>query len=812
MVDREKNNNVLVSVFKHCNRSVNAMRKLLITAILIFTACFQIHASLSLSEIRTASNNVLVVYFKSNTVTSNEVDVTKASWKINGTEPLNIYRFVTEASRADHFIYLETSQLVNGTEYKIQSPHGDTTITFDDHTTFCEAIKTNQGAYSTLSKSNNALFAIWLGTGGSKSITGTLPEYEVFEQHTGKVVATGTLVKNGSDATSGDSTYKIDLAKVPEGGPYKIAVKGYGCSYPFGIGAAFSKRLAYITFRGQYYQRCGCPIQKPYMLDVRATPCHTTIYDTDGPIGEANIVVSGSEPTFKCYGGYHDAGDADRRAYHISNPIVNLMFFETFPELFTDGQYNIPDKFDDNYAIIGKGNGIPDIVDEAEWGTLIWEYLQNDDGSIHWGTETKGYPDPFDSPLDKDTKKYGTVLTDTRPAAVAAGLFLHLARIMQPYNPERAEKLAERAQKSFTYISSKMAKPEKLYYYIQKYLYDGDEAAHEQVKALKSAVDNYKKNVTVTLGYSLNDTAFDNAGYIMSYILEKKRPVDQTVVEYFTNALKNAADANITELKKHVYPVGNNPVGTSWGHNVRQPLYATAPLLYWKLTKDQQYIDAACDLLNYTLGLNPLGISYTTGIGFKQVQNPHDRESAYTTGKGWGNKPGITVFGPGIKHSVSGDPTTLLVPSFTSLPVERQYQDNRDLIAMNEFTIFETMTHYAIYTVLAQGGTWDESKDPFKTQQEVGVRSTSGTIIKSGISYSVNNKTLTINLDTKKKSPVTVDFYTISGQSVQRFKIRKLSEGAHTIPVSLTKLKSGTYMCKITSQEDAVSGVITISK
>ena len=54
----------------------------------------------------------------------------------------------------------------------------------------------------------------------------------------------------------------------------------------------------------------------------------------DGPIGEANIVVQGNEPTFKCYGGYHDAGDADRRAYHISNPMVNLMAWEAFPQMF----------------------------------------------------------------------------------------------------------------------------------------------------------------------------------------------------------------------------------------------------------------------------------------------------------------------------------------------------------------------------------------------------------------------------------------------------------------------------------------------
>ncbi len=46
-----------------------------------------------------------------------------------------------------------------------------------------------------------------------------------------------------------------------------------------------------------------------------------------------------------CYGGYHDAGDADRRAYHMENPVLNLMIYEAFPEYFTDGQYNIPGDF-----------------------------------------------------------------------------------------------------------------------------------------------------------------------------------------------------------------------------------------------------------------------------------------------------------------------------------------------------------------------------------------------------------------------------------------------------------------------------------
>ena len=593
----------------------------------------------------------------------------------------------------------------------MQAALHDLKLAFDDHKTLCESIKVNQSAYSALAKSNYANFAIWLGDGGSKQLSGTLPTYEVFETLTSKVVAQGSLTQIGADTGSGDFVYRIDLAAVPEGGPYKISVKGYGASYPFGVGGDFSRRLAYVMFRGQYYQRCGCPSQPPYTLDIRKKACHTLIYDTNAPISEAAVVPNtATDPKLTMYGGYHDAGDTDRRVYHMANPIVNLMIYEAFPELFTDGQYGIPDKFDAQYNILGSGNGIPDIIDEAAWGTLIWEYLQETDGSIHYGTNTSGYPAPFDQPLDLDTKPYGTMVADDRAAAVASGLFLHLARLLKPYDAAHADKLAQQSQLAFTYIGSRIADPEKLYYYIQKYLYDGDENAHTQVKALQNIVDNYKSNTLGTFGYSLNDKNFDNPGYIIGYMVEKTRATDPAVVTHFQTALKAAADATVTEFKKYAYPVSNNPASSGWGHNVRQPSYATSPLLYWRFSKDQSYFDTAANMMSYILGLNPLGISYATGLGSHQIHNPHDRESAYTNKMKWGPKPGIVVFGPGIPGSGTTSPT---FPDITTLPKERQFADNMGTISMAEFTIYETMSHHSLYTVLAGGGSWDPTKDPF---------------------------------------------------------------------------------------------------
>ena len=684
------------------------MKKLLIFTLIASLAALVTEAKPVLKEIRTSSDHVIVAYFTSETVKADEIDISDPGiWKIDGKPAVSIHKYVMQADACDHHVYLETDRLVEGKEYRVETPYGNTQFRFGSRETLCESIKVNQVGYSALSKTRFGLFTIWQGTGGNKMLEGKLPGYEVYHVRTGKTVTKGKLKEAGLDSASMEFTYRIDLSKVPEGGPYRVSVKGFGTSYPFGVGGEFSRQLAHQLFRAQYLQRCGCPIHEP---DIRQEPCHTTIYEVSGPIGEANIVVNGDEPTFKAYGGYHDAGDADRRAYHMSNPIINLMIYEVFPEYFTDGQYNIPGDFDENYHIINYANNIPDIIDEAEWGTLVWEYLQKEDGSIYFGTETKGYPDPFAAPMDKDNKKYGTVKTDPRATNTGAGLFLHLARIIKPYKPEKASELAQRADKAMKYGDETMAAPERLYYHIQRYLYYGEEKDHQKIRELYTIADSMKNHIFLTPGYSLNDKNFDNPAYIMSYVVEKERPTDQEIVSFFKKAIENAANENLLWANKYVFPVGNPPSRGGWGHNVRQPQYAAAPLLHWRLSGDRKYFDAASVLMDWKLGLNPMGISYVTELGSYQVHNIHDRESAFTKSKGYGLKPGITAFGPGV---IGRRNNAVSIPAMADLPYLRKFTDDMAIISFTEFTIFETMHYDALYTILSGGGKWN-GKDPFQ--------------------------------------------------------------------------------------------------
>ena len=139
------------------------------------------NAQLSLKEIRTASDTVLVAFFQSKNVSGpvwntvfkpTEVNTDNLSlWKLNGQPVTAINKFVTEADAVDYHIYLQVPKLVSGTAYTLETPYGNTNFVFDDKQIFCESIKVNQNGYSALSQVRYANLAIWLGTGGAKPIS-----------------------------------------------------------------------------------------------------------------------------------------------------------------------------------------------------------------------------------------------------------------------------------------------------------------------------------------------------------------------------------------------------------------------------------------------------------------------------------------------------------------------------------------------------------------------------------------------------------------------------------------------------------------
>lgn len=669
---------------------------------------------LKLKEIRTASNNILVAYYLGpdlNEVTSNQDD-----WCLNGKHPEAIHKWSTPNWAAvdfgyEHHIYLTMNEVLeNGKAYTLQTPYGDTTFIFHPDEIFCESIKTNQSAYSPLSKVRYANFAIWTGTGGGRKIEGELPAFEVLDIRTGKQITQGKLIELGASENSGDFVYRMDLSSVPEGGPYQIVVKGYGSSFPFAVGGEYTKRLAYVAFRGLLHQRCGMEQKQPYFEhDIREI-CHPTVYVTDSPPKEARVEISKSDPVIKTYGGYHDAGDADRRDHHMIAPMALLTYYDMFPEYFSDLQYNIPDIFDADFHPTGQGNGIPDIIDEAEWGTLIFEILQEENGGVRSGTERTGYPSD-EVGLDQDTDQYATFRVSENSTNMAAGLFAHLARLIKPYDKVRSSELQKRAERAWSYSGDTAIIGHKFYYLIQYYLLTGDRTTHQQLIKLAPQISIYETS------HQDNPRRIPRRNIVLgahffSYLTQDERPKDAEVVKTFEGVIRKVADWRIQELENNPWPNGTSEPSRWWGSQTAQGQYADPLLMQWRLTGEQKYMDAASQLMDYNQGLNPIGKTYMTGTGFDRVEDPLHHDSYPMKLKGWGPAPGLLVFGPANSRQQQKENCPKMIPELSNMPEQRKWLDNRRNVSGCEFTIPESLAYPSVvYTIISGGGKWDRKTE-----------------------------------------------------------------------------------------------------
>lgn len=669
-------------------------------------------AKLEFQQVRTAADNVIELVFKSDTLDVNECEICDSqAWMVNGVPALAVNRTAAAADMCDHFVYLTVPTLQNGKKYSIETPYGSFSLKFDDRKTLCEAIKTNQVAYSAMSGKRFANLAIYLGDGGIREIGGDMPSYAVFREKGGRKIAGGTLADMGQDQSSGDHVYRIDLSAVPEGGPYYISVSGYGRSYPFYVGGKASAQLAYVSFRSLLNQRCGIQLEPPYVeYPYRTKRCHETIYKTYYRINEAQLPVKGDEPTMQAWGGYHDAGDADRRTYHMDVPSTLLTAYECFPELYSDRQFGMPDIFDADWNILGSGNGVPDILDEAEWGTMFWKYFQEPDGQIPWGTETQGYS-PFTS-YDFEDHLFGSEVLDARTSSWASGLFYHFARIIGPFDQAKSKEYAGRAElahaaavKVLEARGSSVQANFEMYYNVEKYLMTGDDQCHEYIKS--HASDAQAMLTTYNQGSEIFAGRGWLASYFMSYLLAPASKTDPATVAIFRDVLQQTADKQIAAFEANAYPNGAPMNVNWWGSNVAQGQYSYPLLMMWKLTGKQEYLDVVSQMMDYALGLNPLGKCYLTGMGVDRVHWPHDRESAYTIEQGWGPRPGILVFGAG---NYVRDYQSYPVIQRGKTPRERAYIDVLDNYQNNEFTIYQSLCFPSVVYTILSGGKADKPK------------------------------------------------------------------------------------------------------
>lgn len=631
-----------------------------------------------------------------------------ADYRVDGRPPARVGRFSATLyeERAEgrndtfpqvvlHRLYLVLDRpLEEGHRYDVASPAGAATLEFHSDSTVCESLKFNQNGYNARVARRDAFHAPWLGDLGASTTTPPA-RFQVVRADGGAVVLEGVPTACGGEEDAGARAYRLDLTPLTDPGTYRLVVPGVGCSEAFGVGDVWAHHAFYVHLKGLYHQRCGTAIEAPFSRWTRAA-CHTSLGVTDaeppGFIPEATPV----EGTLQGGGGHHDAGDFDVRLVHTLVAGWLLSAYELYPSKFVDGQLDIPE----------SGNGIPDLLDEALYSLRAWENLQAEDGGIRAGFETYRHPAYGQVDAATDDLPYRTYRTYGHTTLAGGALMAYAARLVRPFDAARAEGLLARARRAWAFYERHREDPEyrwspgaRLFAGCQLYLATGEASFHDAMADAAATVfglDGRKATWPAQhLGHLANLNYVDGgmvlSHYFAGYLLETK--VDRR--PELVKALRDSILRQAEEVKKALERPGFAYVRLGdWGLSTAQGRYADYLFHAHRLTGDRTYVDLAARLADFTLGANPAGRSFTTGLGHRPPFNPCSLDSYTAIARGLGPVPGLVVYG--LTTTTGGAPYEMAVrtqmhPAFDQTPPGRRYTDGWSLIMQNEYTVWETL-------------------------------------------------------------------------------------------------------------------------
>ena len=432
------------------------------------------------------------------------------------------------------------------------------------------------------------------------------------------------------------NVYDLDFTEFKKPGKYRLEVEGVGRSYDFTIAAdvyadAFRKQST-----GVFAQRCGFALEPKFADGWRRIACHAKgIVATSAPrwgtplsrglpkfddFAEYVTDASGAKTlkVLKASGGHHDAGDYNPRA-HIDVAQRLFWAYELAPQKFYDGQLNIPE----------AGNGIPDIIDEALWAVRLWVGLQDADGGVYDGTESRGDPKLTET-VEVDPMGDYTFGKDSRGSFWAAGAFATSARLLEKFGrKEKAAKLLERARKAYAW--AKANPPDVLKdneqqfnaYYTDPMLYAAAEMFHTTGEAAyhQDFLDNCLWRDQMYVEMETN-RKWERRLAAQSYLLIPREKADAKTWDNVLSAMRREADYMAQFCEQRDYQFVTQPwVQVFWGFAAYQR-FIPSTVTMWYLTGERKYFDRIVRNCDNTLGANPMSLSWIVGIGTETVRAP----------------------------------------------------------------------------------------------------------------------------------------------------------------------------------------------
>lgn len=519
----------------------------------------------------------------------------------------------------------------------------------------------------------------------------------------GRDVATGKTVVHGPDAAAGESVHVIDFSSYTKPGTGYVLAVGSDVSHPFDIRPDIYKKLRWDALAFFYHNRSGIDIKMPYAGAKELTRPAGHLSDKSVPCWPG----SGCDYKLDVSGGWYDAGDhgkyvvnAGVSVWTLLNMYERAQYLRGAANEFADGKMNIPE----------KGNGVPDLLDEARWEVDWMLRMQVPageklEGMVHHKVHDKEWTAlglaPHEDPMPRFLKPPSTAAT-LNVAAVAG----QCARIWKKIDPAFSTRCLEAGERAW---SAALKNPAV---YAPNVAVGGgpyddthldDEfywAASELYLATKK--DEYKTamsrspyflKVPKTLGDAkeagipspLTWQEVEGCGTISLAVVPSGLPPKDVATA--RKAVVDAADyyEKLIATRGYRVPMSYGTKNVSpWGSNSFLLNNMLVMGLAYDFTKEPRFIDGVVMGMDYILGRNAMDQSYVTGYGERPLVNPHHRFWSFQTNSKFPHAPaGLVSGGP---NSGLEDPYVQAAGLKGCAP-EKCFVDNIEAWSANEITI-----------------------------------------------------------------------------------------------------------------------------
>lgn len=506
---------------------------------------------------------------------------------------------------------------------------------------------------------------------------GTEKEFRIISCDNGQEVFAGNTGMVLFDEASKEFVTEGVFSNLTREGNYYIQI-GEDKSYHFTISDNQPVICTDALLKAFYYQRCGMELTKEFAGEWKHGNCHcqnSYVFRQD-----AENLLNQNETELELVhtlGGWHDAGDYGRYTVAAAKAVADLLLaYEQFESEFNHS-IGIPES-----DVFGD-----DILHEIKYELDFMLKMQRDDGSVYTKVATRYFPGMI-MPEEDLAPLFIFDISSPATADFAAAMAM-AGRVLKDFNGDYAKDCLIAAKKAYNWLEENAEEllftnpdhilsgeygdvtdiDERYWAAAELYRTTGEDKYHQDFLALFKKVED-----KLTLGWS------DVGGYgTLAYLYSNH--TDDKVYHALRSLWLDFAKELEQRSKGDGYGITLAIEDYKWGSTMILLNQCMHLIIANHLLGKAEYEDLITTNWDYLFGMNPMDVSYVTGLGERHIMNPHHRPSA---------ADGVMEPVPGL---VSGGPCAGLYDEAAKelcqgMPPAKCFIDHVESYSTNEITIY----------------------------------------------------------------------------------------------------------------------------